>query len=62
VRGSFLTILDWNGESAAYAPSLAYTGLDSVELTLGVQLFSGPRLSEYGDLDAVGFLYVEVFF
>jgi hypothetical protein len=62
LQGSLLAIIDWNGESAAYAPSLSYTGLDAIELTLGVQLFSGPRLSEYGDLDPIGFLYVEYFF
>jgi hypothetical protein len=39
-----------------------YSPLGWLELTLGVQVFAGPRHSEYGSLDPLGFLLAEAFF
>lgn len=62
VNGSLLLIYDWEGESASFFPSLRYSPLDWLELTIGVQLFAGPRRSEFGERDTLGFLLAEVFF
>ena len=48
LRLDLLTIYDWNGESAAFFPSVKYTPLDALEVTIGVQTFAGPRRSQYG--------------
>ncbi|MCP4039418.1 MAG: hypothetical protein GY733_20925 [bacterium] len=48
LRGDFVTLVDMDGGSAAFFPNVSYSPLDSLELTLGVQLFAGPRLSQYG--------------
>lgn len=62
VNGSLLVLYDWNGGSAAFFPSLSFTGLNSVEITLGAQFFAGPRRSQFGSAQALGFLRVEYFF
>jgi hypothetical protein len=62
LRGDLLTIYDWEGHSASFFPRLTYVPLDWLELTLGAQLFVGPRLSQYGDAQALGFLMAEIFF
>lgn len=62
LRGDLLAILDAEGGSASFFPSLRYGPLGWLELTLGVQLFSGPRRSEFGASEPLGFLLVEAFF
>jgi len=62
IRGELLAIYDWNGTSASFFPTIRYDALAWLELTLGVQLFAGPRLSEFGDLEPLGYLFAEVFF
>jgi hypothetical protein len=62
LRGNFVVLVDWQGESAGFFPSLVYSPLGWLELTLGVQVFAGPRHSEYGNLDPLGFLMAEAFF
>ena len=62
IRGEFLVIYDWSGRSASFFPTLQYAPLDWLELTLGAQLFAGPRLSQYGDAQPLGFLLAEAFF
>jgi len=62
IRGELLAIYDWNGTSASFFPIVRYDALAWLELTLGVQLFVGPRLSEFGDLEPLGYLVAEVFF
>ena len=62
MRLDFLTIYDWNGESAAFAPSLKYAPLDALEVTVGVQTFAGPRLSQYGSAETFVYLLADVFF
>jgi hypothetical protein len=62
IRGELLVIYDWNGTSASFFPIIRYDALAWLELTLGLQLFAGPRLSEFGDLEPLGYLVAEVFF
>jgi hypothetical protein len=62
IRGDLLAIYDWDGQSATFFPSLRYSPLHWLELTIGVQLFTGTRRSEFGDRDALGFLLADVFF
>jgi hypothetical protein len=57
-----LTIFDWEGTSVAVAPQVRYSPLGSLELTVGGQLFAGPRRSEYGAREHVGFFIAEWFF
>lgn len=62
VRGDVLAIYDWEGGSVAVFPSVRYSPTGWLELTLGVQLFAGPRHSEYGLGETTGFAVAEVFF
>jgi hypothetical protein len=62
IRGELLAIYDWNGTSASFFPTIRYDALAWLDLTLGVQFFAGPRLSEFGDLEPLGYLFAEVFF
>ncbi|MCP3987200.1 MAG: hypothetical protein GY723_22665 [bacterium] len=62
VNGSLLVLYDWNGPSVALFPALSFTGLNTVEITLGAQLFAGSARSQYGDAQALAYLLVEYFF
>ncbi len=62
LRGDLVTLVDLNGGSAAFFPNLKYSPIDSVELTLGVQLFAGPRQSQYGSSEALVQLLADWFF
>ena len=62
VRGDLVTLVDMDGGSAAFVPSLRYSPLDSIELTLGVQLFAGPRRSQYGASEPLVHLLADWFF
>jgi hypothetical protein len=62
LRGNLLVIADWRGGSAGIFPSLLYSPLGWLELTVGVQLFDGPRESEFGTAETVGYLLAEAFF
>jgi hypothetical protein len=62
IRADFLTLVDWNGGSVVFAPILAFSPIGSVELTLGAQLFAGPRLSQYGSQEHLGYFMAEWFF
>lgn len=53
---------DWEGDSGAFFPSLAFTGWNSAELTVGVQVFAGGRFSQYGEQDPLLFVIAEWFF
>jgi hypothetical protein len=57
-----LVIVDWNGPSAAFFPTLRYSGFSAAELLLGVQVFAGPRRSAFGELDPLVFVLIDVFF
>ena len=62
LRADLLVLVDWSGSSAAFAPILSYTGWNSIELRVGAQLFAGPRRSQFGAQQAIGFAVVEWFF
>lgn len=62
LRLDVLSIWDWNGRSAAFFPSLKYTPGGSIEVTVGVQTFAGPRRSQYGDAETFVYLLADVFF
>lgn len=62
LRGDLLAIYDWEGRSAVFAPFVTYSPISSVELVLGAQLFAGPRLSEYGSAEHLGYFTAEWFF
>jgi hypothetical protein len=62
LRADLLVLYDWNGSSAAFAPILSYNGWNTIELRIGAQLFAGPRRSQFGPQEPVGFAIVEWFF
>ncbi len=62
LRIDFLSIYDWNGESAAFFPSLRYSPGGRIEATLGLQTFVGPRRSQYGDAETFAYLLIDFFF
>lgn len=62
VRGELLVIYDWEGGSVAVFPSARYSPTGWLELSLGLQLFEGPRRSEYGLGETTGFAVAELFF
>lgn len=62
LRLDWLTIYDWNGESAAFFPSLKYSPLAALELSVGVQTFVGPRRSQFGARETLAYLFADVFF
>jgi hypothetical protein len=62
VRADLLVLYDWKGASAALAPIFSYTGFNSLELRVGAQVFAGPRRSQFGRQQAIGFAIAEWFF
>jgi hypothetical protein len=62
VRANLVVLYDWNGTSAAFFPSVTATPFDTVELTLGAQVFAGPRRSQYGSAERLFFLSAEWFY
>ncbi len=62
LRGDLLVIYDWNGHSSAIAPQFRYTPRGDLELTLGLQFFTGRRASQYGQVEDLAFLTIEYFF
>jgi len=62
LRGDLMVIYDWNGHSSAIAPQLRYTPRGDLEVTLGLQIFTGRRASQYGQAENLAFLIVEYFF
>ena len=61
-RVTALTIYDWQGESAVFFPSLSYTPLDWLDLTLGVQSAVGGSRSEFGDSPTTAYLLADFYF
>ena len=62
LRADLLLLYDWSGASAAIAPVASYTGFNALEVRVGAQLFVGPRRSQFGAQQAIGFAVVEWFF
>lgn len=61
-RADLLVLWDWNGGSAAFFPTLRYTGWNFGDVTLGAQLFAGPDASQFGGQPPRVYLLAEVFF
>ncbi|MAI78778.1 MAG: hypothetical protein CL917_07555 [Deltaproteobacteria bacterium] len=59
---SMVMIYDWDGESAMFYPSITYSPLSWLEMTLAVQGTAGQKLSEYGDRPTTGFLLSNLYF
>jgi len=62
VRGELLSLYDWQGASAAFSPRILYTPLSWLEVSIGGQIFVGPRLSEFGAAENIAFFLAEAFF
>lgn len=62
LRGDLVTLIDLDEGSVAFYPNLGYSPLDSVQLTFGVQLFAGPRRSQYGSLEPLVSLLADWYF
>lgn len=62
IRGDIVTLIDMDGGSAAFVPSIRYSPIDSIELTLGAQLFAGPTRSQYGASEPLVHVLVDWFF
>jgi hypothetical protein len=62
LRGDFLVIVDWQGVSASFFPTLAWSPLGWLEIRLGVQAFAGPHLSQFGSQEPLGFVQADAFF
>ena len=62
IRAELVSIWDWDGDSVSFFPSFRYNATDWLELTIGAQFFTGPRLSQYGDAEQLGFVLAEFFF
>jgi hypothetical protein len=62
LRGDLIVLYDWKGESAVFFPTLRWSPLASVEVSLGGQLTVGKRLSQYGDLEPLAYVMAEWFY
>jgi hypothetical protein len=62
LRGDFVVLLDAERWSSSFFPTLRYSPLGWLEISLGVQLFTGTRRSEFGDAEPLGFVLAEAFF
>ena len=62
LRGDLIVLYDWKGGSAVFFPTLRWSPLASMELSLGAQVTTGPRLSQYGDLDPLVYVMAEWFY
>jgi hypothetical protein len=62
LRGNLLVLYDWNGRSAAFAPSATFSGFNNADVTIGVQLFTGRKESQFGDAPGLAYALIEFFF
>jgi hypothetical protein len=62
IRFDWLTLLDWQGGSANFFPTLRFAPRDWLEVIVGGQFPTGARRSEYGSLEPLGFILIEGFF
>jgi len=62
LRGDLLVLWDWRGESAAIVPILSFTGFNSLEVSLGAQVFAGGRRSQFGAQSTLLYTQIEWFF
>ncbi len=47
-------VYDWNGQSAAFVPSARYAPPGALDVSVGIQTFTGPRRSQYGSAGTLG--------
>jgi hypothetical protein len=62
LRIDLVTLWDWRGSSGAFFPQLTFSGLNSAEFTLGAQVFSGGKNSQYGNREPLVFVRAEWWF
>ncbi len=62
IRFNWLTVMDWQGKSANFFPSVTFTPRDWLEVSVGAQVPVGGRLSEYGSGEPLGFMLIEAFY
>ncbi len=64
LTGAVLVLYDWDGRSAAFAPSLSYSPLADVVVSVAGQLFVGKASgrNDYGDTPGLLIVSVEVYF
>ncbi len=62
IRFDWVTLIDWQGKSANFYPTLRFTPRDWLEVVVGGQFPTGRRRSEYGSLEPLGFMLIEGFF
>ncbi len=62
LRGELAALYDWNGRSAAVVPGLRFSPGGHLEISIGVQLFTGRRLSQFGSGHTLAFATAEWFF
>ncbi|MFQ5735541.1 MAG: hypothetical protein ACE5GY_01590 [Thermodesulfobacteriota bacterium] len=62
VRLEGLAVLDIDGASAFLGPSLRYNILENLDLTAGVQVFTGRDGGEYGDASDVYYGQLQLYF
>lgn len=62
LRADLVAIADWQGWSGTFFPTLRYSPRDWLEITVGGQFGVGPRRSEYGDSEPLGFIILQAFY
>lgn len=62
LRLDLVTLWDWRGRSGAFFPQLTFSGLNSAEISLGVQVFTGGKESQYGNREPLVFVLAEWWF
>jgi hypothetical protein len=62
IRFDWLTLIDLQGHSANFFPSLRFTPRDWLEVVIGGQFATGARRSEYGSQEPLGFIQFEAFY
>jgi len=62
IQFNTLILYDWDGKSAIFFPSLAYSPSASFDWTLGVQTAAGGKYSEFGEAPTTGFLLGNFYF
>jgi hypothetical protein len=62
LRLEFLTLYDWDGQSAAFVPSVRYAPPGALEVSVGIQTFTGPRRSQYGSAGTLVYLLADLYF
>lgn len=62
LRLDVVALWDWSGSSGALFPQLSWSGWNAAEISLGVQVFSGRKESQYGNREPLVFVLAEWWF